>query len=627
MAVTIGVPSGDLELKPKLVVIGAGGAGGNAVNNMIQAGLKGVDFIVANTDAQALKHSLAEKRLQLGATLTRGLGAGGNPQIGRDAALESEEDIRDCIAGANMVFIAAGMGGGTGTGSAAIIAEICRREGVLTVGVVTRPFLFEGKKRARSADLGIEELQRNVDTLIVIPNHNLFRVANHQTTMAEAFRMADEVLHTGVRGITDLMVMPGLINLDFADVRTVMKEMGKAMMGTGEAEGEDRALRAAESAISNPLLEDSSMKGARSLLVNITGGSDLTLLEVQEAAERIGKELDSEAEIIFGSALDTTLEGKVRITVIATGIDAEEHIRHVNQNQDMPNSRSNPTTAAPVQTRSSAEMGRSPSLSASANQASSPQPQSTMGYAEQSTERSEIRRPSLREELLADTNSASPAPTAANSREMMSANPPQNYQTEAIAEDGDNEDTSLARLRNEIRAAVQDTSLVPSPLAQRQEGGYVMPQAAVPDGGNKKPSWLPSFAAGFSRMRSDDTKDAHTDNPIEPNLRSSMPRAASAIPSQPAPLRQSPSSQNHGHSLNEAHDPYTNAALHTPMGGNLGGNRAYDEGSPALNVAGYGMRTIPQAQPTQPQPQFEFGEGAVEENNLSIPAFLRRQAS
>ena len=324
MTLNIQAPTSEADIKPRLVVIGAGGAGGNAINNMIEAGLQGVEFVVANTDAQALKHSKADKKIQIGTGLTKGLGAGGNPDVGRDAAHESEQEIRDFIQGANMVFVAAGMGGGTGTGSAPVIAAIARDEGILTVGVVTKPFLFEGSRRIRAAERGIEELQRHIDTMIVIPNHNLFRVATHDTTMADAFKMADEVLHTGVRGITDLMVMPGLINLDFADVRTIMQEMGKAMMGTGDAEGEDRALRAAEAAISNPLLEDSTMSGARSLLINITGGTDMTLLEVQEAADRIRREIGEEANTIFGASLNENLQGAMRITVIATGIDADE---------------------------------------------------------------------------------------------------------------------------------------------------------------------------------------------------------------------------------------------------------------------------------------------------------------
>jgi len=309
------------ELKPRIVVFGVGGAGGNAVNNMIEAGLEGVEFVVANTDAQQLAFSKTEKRVQLGVQVTQGLGAGAHPEVGMSAAEESTAEIGEHLDGAHMIFITAGMGGGTGTGAGPIIAKCARERGILTVGVVTKPFHFEGRHRMRLADAGIAELQRYVDTLIVIPNQNLFRVANERTTFAEAFAMADQVLHSGVRSITDLMVLPGLINLDFADVRTVMTEMGKAMMGTGEATGEGRALMAAENAIQNPLLDEVTLKGAKAVLVNITGGLDMTLLEVDEAANAISAQVDPEANIIFGAAFDPTLVNTLRVSVVATGMD------------------------------------------------------------------------------------------------------------------------------------------------------------------------------------------------------------------------------------------------------------------------------------------------------------------
>ncbi|MFQ5773148.1 MAG: cell division protein FtsZ [Kiloniellaceae bacterium] len=309
---------------PRIVVVGVGGAGGNAVNNMIQAKLGGVEFLVANTDAQALGQSLCERRIQMGRNITQGLGAGSRPDVGRSAAEEALEEILAELDGANMVFITAGMGGGTGTGCAPVIARALRETGILTVGVVTKPFHFEGARRMGVAEVGIAEMTQYVDTLIVIPNQNLFRVADEKTTFADAFKMADEVLHAGVRGVTDLMVTPGLINLDFADVRSVMTEMGKAIMGTGEAEGENRALAAAEAAISNPLLDEVSMKGARGVLINITGGMDLTLFEIDQAANRIRDEIDPEANIIFGSIFDQSLEGRMRVSVVAAGIDAEE---------------------------------------------------------------------------------------------------------------------------------------------------------------------------------------------------------------------------------------------------------------------------------------------------------------
>jgi cell division protein FtsZ len=320
MAISLTAPRAT-ELKPRIVVFGVGGAGGNAVNNMIEAGLEGVEFVVANTDAQQLQFAKTERRIQLGAQVTQGLGAGAHPEVGMSAAEESFPEIGEHLDGAHMVFITAGMGGGTGTGAAPIIAKCARERGILTVGVVTKPFHFEGRHRMRLADAGISELQRYVDTMIVIPNQNLFRIANERTTFSEAFGMADQVLHSGVRSITDLMVLPGLINLDFADVRTVMTEMGKAMMGTGEASGEDRALMAAQNAIANPLLDEISLKGAKAVLVNVTGGLDMTLLEVDEAANAISDQVDPEANIIFGAAFDPSLEGMIRVSVVATGMD------------------------------------------------------------------------------------------------------------------------------------------------------------------------------------------------------------------------------------------------------------------------------------------------------------------
>ncbi len=327
------------ELKPRITVLGIGGAGGNAVNNMIGARLEGVSFFVANTDAQALMLSKAERKIQLGAELTQGLGAGAKPEIGQGAAMESLPEILDQLSGSHMVFITAGMGGGTGTGAAPVIARAVREQGILTVGVVTKPFHFEGERRMRIAERGIDELQNYVDTLIIIPNQNLFRVANERTTFAQAFAMADDVLHSGVRGVTDLIVMPGLINRDFADIKTVMSEMGKAMMGTGEMAGEGRALKAAEAAISNPLLEDVSMKGARAVLVNVTGGPDLMLFEVDEAVNRIRAEVDADANILFGSALSEDMEGRVRVSVVATGIDAETGRKRIDNVQQFPGRR------------------------------------------------------------------------------------------------------------------------------------------------------------------------------------------------------------------------------------------------------------------------------------------------
>ena len=334
MSINIGAPAVE-ELRPRITVIGVGGAGGNAIANMISAGIEGVDFVIANTDAQALNNSIAEHRIQLGSDITQGLGAGSRPEVGRAAAEESLGEIERALDGVHMCFIAAGMGGGTGTGAAPVVAKLAREKGVLTVGVVTKPFLFEGTRRMRAADAGIEELQKHVDTLIVIPNQNLFLVAKAETTFKEAFQMADEVLQQGVRSITDLMVMPGLINLDFADVRSVMAEMGKAMMGTGEGSGENRALEAAEKAIANPLLDGVSMQGAKGVIISIIGGEDMKLLEVDEAANHIRELVDPNANIIWGSAFNPDLQGKIRVSVVATGIEqtasmAEEAARPFN---------------------------------------------------------------------------------------------------------------------------------------------------------------------------------------------------------------------------------------------------------------------------------------------------------
>lgn len=320
MTLNLEIPK-KFNIKPTITVFGVGGAGGNAVNNMISSGLEGVNFHVANTDAQSLDNSLSENRIQLGETITQGLGAGSYPEVGKAAAEETSDFITDALQNSNMVFITAGMGGGTGTGAAPVIARLAREQGVLTVAVVTKPFHFEGTHRMRVAELGLQELQKYVDTLVVIPNQNLFRVADKNTTFSDAFQMADEVLNSGIKGITDLMVMPGLINLDFADIRSVMSEMGKAMMGTGEASGENRANDAADAAISNPLLDNVSMRGAKGVLINITGGPDLTLFEVDEAANRIREEVDPDANIIFGSTFDESLEGALRVSIVATGIE------------------------------------------------------------------------------------------------------------------------------------------------------------------------------------------------------------------------------------------------------------------------------------------------------------------
>lgn len=328
MSIKLAVPEKTvMHLKPRISVIGVGGGGGNAVNNMIAQNLEGVDFIVANTDAQALENSTASRKIQLGLETTQGLGAGARPEVGKAAAEEAREEIERELDGANMVFITAGMGGGTGSGAAPVVAKLAKQKGILTVGVVTKPFQFEGRKRYETAESAVENFTKEVDSIIIIPNQNLFRIADKKTTLADAFVMADNVLYAGVRSITDLMLMPGLINLDFADIKSIMEDKGKAIMGTGEAEGENRAIKAAEQALSNPLLDDCSMHGAKGVLINITGGSDITLFEIDEAASRIKEEVDEDANIIFGSSFDDTLEGKIRVSIVATGIDGQNIVR------------------------------------------------------------------------------------------------------------------------------------------------------------------------------------------------------------------------------------------------------------------------------------------------------------
>ncbi|SJZ63574.1 cell division protein FtsZ [Consotaella salsifontis] len=381
------------ELKPRITVFGVGGGGCNAVNNMINAGLEGVEFVIANTDAQALRSSRAERIIQMGVAVTEGLGAGSQPEVGRAAAEESIDEICDHLLGSHMCFVTAGMGGGTGTGAAPVVARAAREKGILTVGVVTKPFHFEGQRRMRIADQGIDELQKNVDTLIVIPNQNLFRIANDKTTFADAFGMADQVLYSGVACITDLMVKEGLINLDFADVRSVMREMGKAMMGTGEASGDGRALAAAEAAIANPLLDETSMKGAQGLLISITGGRDLTLFEVDEAATRIREEVDQDANIILGATFDENLEGIIRVSVVATGID-----KAANEIFDRPVEIRGHVKATPAAQRAPQAAGQAPAAPQPAPQA---QPQPMPAVAAEPAPAARVERQPVHEQPMA----------------------------------------------------------------------------------------------------------------------------------------------------------------------------------------------------------------------------------
>ncbi len=519
MAITLGVqPS---ELKPRITVVGVGGAGGNAVNNMIRAKLEGVEFVVANTDAQALGQSIAERKLQLGAGVTQGLGAGSRPEIGRVAAEESMGDLLEHIQGSHMVFVAAGMGGGTGTGAAPVIARACREHGILTVGVVTKPFHFEGQNRMRLAEAGIEELQQTVDTLIIIPNQNLFRVANERTTFADAFKMADDVLYSGVRGVTDLMVMPGLINLDFADIRSVMGEMGKAMMGTGEAEGDNRAIDAAQKAISNPLLDDVSMKGAKGVLINITGGMDMTLFEVDEAANRIRDEVDPDANIIFGSTFDESLNGRMRVSVVATGIEAAAMAAPL-PDKKIVSIRTAPARPAPVTTTAPAAVAAAtaippvPAYQPTVAQAAAPAPVATapiqQGAAALKIEPTPVA--AQPEPLLLD-QVVEPAPVTAAPAPVEAFIPPKPVEVAAPA------------------AAAMPTVTLPNPFAEAEmvNAGKTAPAAA-------KPARRPSL---FERMtRSGTARSAETEARPQPTLVTPvggiMPAAAApAAPVAPAP--------------------------------------------------------------------------------------------
>jgi cell division protein FtsZ len=585
--INMSIPTQEVDLKPRITVLGVGGAGSNAVNNMIRSELEGVEFVVCNTDAQSLAQSLSARKIQLGRSLTQGLGAGARPDVGRSAAEEAIEEILEHLHGANMAFITAGMGGGTGTGAAPVIARAARELGILTVGVVTKPFQFEGIHRMRLAESGIQELQQFVDTLIVIPNQNLFRVANEKTTFAEAFKMADDVLHSGVRGVTDLMVMPGLINLDFADVRQVMSEMGKAMMGTGEGTGERRSLDAAEAAINNPLLDDVSMKGARGVLINITGSHDMTLYEVDEAANRIREEVDSEANIIFGSTFDQTLEGRMRISVIATGIEAEalsqpkapRVISLVGNNRDpKPALRAGPAIPAAAM---------APAIAAAAH-AMSAQPISHGATALQ--HKHEMMAPAPRMEAQAPQPIAQPVQPEAEAKAVPAQEMPQ--------------PTPAAQAQAAVPAAAPPAKVpdafVPPPSVEVKSGlrsqapqrPNPMNEAALVNGGQppaKSRRWssILEIVAASSRRTSREAE------PVMARAQAQAPRPATApVPapeaSLPEPARAEPKT------------PEAKAAAHQPQQPELGG-----------------------LEPTPPVAH----KGPSDDELLDIPAFLRRQAN
>ncbi len=589
------------ELRPRITVFGVGGAGGNAVNNMITAGLQGVDFVVANTDAQALTTSKAERIIQMGAQVTQGLGAGSQPDVGAAAAQEVIDEIRDHLSGANMVFVTAGMGGGTGTGAAPVIAKTAREMGILTVGVVTKPFHFEGQRRMRTAETGIAELQKGVDTLLIIPNQNLFRIANEKTTFADAFAMADQVLYSGVACITDLMVKEGLINLDFADVRAVMREMGKAMMGTGEAGGEKRALTAAEAAIANPLIDDSSMKGARGLLISITGGKDLTLFEVDEAATRIREEVDQDANIIVGATFDESLDGVIRVSVVATGIDSA-----------VPVTRSKPAAVAA-------------------------QPAQTVAPAAPSPE---SRLADLTARLRADTNRM--AERMAQADAQRPAAPVQAVAPQPAQRPESVERAALAAIAAAVAPAQAATHSAPPPVAEHAGTyGDVTVRPVAP-----KPTLFAEPAATVTEMHEPPAAAAFIPPTPEkiPNRTPRMPKFDELPMPAQAEIRKARGEAAEEH-------PQKNRLSLLQRLANVGLGRRDEETEPpiAARAAGPAMPALPDRPPSRPvKPQAPVSEYAPRpapqgldshgrtapanpqppaEDHLDIPAFLRRQST
>ncbi len=573
------------ELKPRIMVCGVGGAGGNAVNNMIDSGLAGVDFIVANTDAQALTSSRAERIIQMGLQVTEGLGAGSQPEVGRASAEEAIEEIRDHLAGAHMVFVTAGMGGGTGTGAAPVIARTARDMGILTVGVVTKPFQFEGIRRMRIADLGIEELHKAVDTLIVIPNQNLFRVANEKTTFADAFSMADQVLYSGVACITDLMVREGLINLDFADVRAIMRDMGKAMMGTGEATGERRAILAAEAAIANPLLDEVSMKGAKGLLISITGGNDLTLYEVDEAASRIRQEVDEDANIILGATFDHGLEGVIRVSVVATGIDKPAGASELNDQ------------------RVAAEAVERLRLQAAARQAEAPQP----------------ARPAPAPEAYYAPQAVEAAPQPAPAPQPVPAYAPPPAAEQIYAPH--HPDVQIKRMPAPPAAYAEP----PATPARRVETSgvaepFVPPLAEQPMRAPRMPSIDELPLPGQNLMRNAQQNAAAPDTRrrtlLERLATFGMSRAEEHLAAAPAPALHAPM------------QPPPQAPMQAPMQSHAQAPAGYAPrpAQPSPVHAEYAKRP-PAQRPAATIDANGRGYPRAEEDHLEIPAFLRRQSS
>ncbi len=613
MTLNLSMPNAPFELKPKITVVGVGGAGGNAVNNMIKQNLEGVDFIVANTDAQALAQSLCQRRIQLGTNLTAGLGAGSRPDVGRGAAEEALDEIIRQLQGSNMVFITAGMGGGTGTGAAPVIAAATREQGILTVGVVTKPFHFEGLHRMRVAEAGIQELQQFVDTLIIIPNQNLFRIANEKTTFADAFNMADQVLDCGVRGVTDLMVKPGLINLDFADIRAVMTEMGKAMMGTGEAEGPNRAIGAAEAAISNPLLDDVSMKGARGVLINITGGLDMTLFEVDEAANRIRSEVDPEANIIFGSTFDQSLEGKVRISVVATGIEtvANQMPRPVSLSLVSNGGGSRPATTE----RSEPVLG---AVHAAAAQPAASIRRDTVGATALAMPQPAMTQPAMTQPAVAQP--APVPPIVAEARPL----PAQPTIAQAVLSHAAAQPAAQPAEQRHYVAPPPVESLAPAQPAAAQPAAQPAPVLSAPAQAAAQPRRAPNL---FSRVTGSAASWAkQTVEPaITPQMRAGAP--AKPAPAPQAPVLQPPAVQAAApqpSAPQPAPQMQAQAPVHAP---------APAHAAPAHTPAAHAPAPQPVAPPVvQPRltgldPKDRLSASRAEEDLLDIPAFLRRQAN
>ncbi|OCX66048.1 cell division protein FtsZ [Thioclava sp. SK-1] len=579
------------DLKPRITVFGVGGAGGNAVNNMIEQQLEGVEFVVANTDAQALQQSKSEARIQMGVKVTEGLGAGARAAVGAAAAEETIEEIVDHLAGAHMCFITAGMGGGTGTGAAPIIAQAARELGVLTVGVVTKPFQFEGSKRMRQAEAGLEALQKVVDTLIIIPNQNLFRLANEKTTFTEAFAMADDVLYQGVKGVTDLMVRPGLINLDFADVRAVMDEMGKAMMGTGEATGEDRAVQAAEKAIANPLLDEISLRGAKGVLINITGGYDLTLFELDEAANRIREEVDPDANIIVGSTLDPDMEGGMRVSVVATGIDAAI------------------TTEVPVPRRSLAEPLRQPAEAVEETRQAAPQPAEPQQAAPAPQPRSAAAQPNLTVNVAAAPQ-RQPAPQQSRAAAQPQPAPqrqpaaqPQSYASDRTLFDAPQQPRQSApqRASEDLPPpAYQPRAPQPQSLEAAEEPAeYVAPRPRQP--GQPSPEALARLQAAVSKQ------------------------PAGHHPRQPMAAERAPQQQPAAGGHQEKPRFGINSLINRMTGHQEG--QAHAAPQQAQPVHQQRTAAAPQPRPAPPAPESYDDEQDPDQDRIEIPAFLRRQAN